>query len=419
MEFTRVDQIVQWRLCLGCGACAYACPVDVIKMIDMLDQGIRPLINEKNCLECGNCVKVCPGIEISHKQFNKQTIPKLRQAWGPVLEVWEGFATNPEIRLKGSSGGIVTAMALFCLEEKQMVGVLHTGANPETRWKNVPVFSKDILGLLACTGSRYSPAAPCEKLDWIEQANSPCMFVGKPCDVVALRKSQALNPELNNKVGLAISIFCAGTPSHKGTEVLLKTLRVKPEQIQEIRYRGCGWPGMTSVRIKSDSNHVRMMPYEKSWGTILSHYRQFRCWLCPDSTGEFADISCGDPWYRVEEPCEPGRSLVLVRTEKGKAALQNAIDAGYIEAEKIAPEALPLSQRSLLDRRRRLWGRLMMMQIMRTIVPHYKGFSLFANWWHLPTFDKMRSILGTLRQIYLSKANGKAQHNIKSMCDLK
>jgi hypothetical protein len=44
--------------------------------------------------------------------------------------------------------------------------------------------------------------------------------------------------------------------------------------------------------------------------------------LCPDSTGEFADISCGDPWYKKPESDEPGMSLVLVRTErKGRSAI--------------------------------------------------------------------------------------------------
>lgn len=399
MKFRRVDQIVEWRLCSGCGACVPGCPNRAISLVDVPDQGIRPIVNSALCQRCGECIEVCPGIEISHKSFNNQIIPELSQEWGPVIEVWEGYATDSQIRYNGSSGGVATALALFCLEIEDIAGVLHIGVKPEAPLKNVAVFSKSRAELLACTGSRYSPAAPCEKLDWIKQALSSCVFIGKPCDVVALRKSQAVSPELNEKVGLAISIFCAGTPASMGTQNLLSVLGVEPEDVEELRYRGCGWPGMTSVKIKGDNGQIRQMSYEESWGDILSRYSQFRCRLCPDSTGEFADISCGDPWYRETKPDEQGWSLVLVRTKHGKEILRKAMKAGYLKLERIDPSTVPLSQKALLERRRNLWGRLLVMQMMRVPVPRYRGFSLFRNWLRLSTIEKLRSFGGTLKRI--------------------
>ena len=397
-KFTRIDQVVAWRLCTGCGACVSACPENNIQLIDVPDQGIRPIVDSAKCKKCGDCIKVCPGIELSHQPFNSQTIPELRRAWGPVLEIWEGYATDPEVRFKGSSGGVATALALFCLENEDMAGVLHIGANPESPIQNVAVLSKSKQEILDCTGSRYSPAAPCERLDWIEQLESKCVFIGKPCDVAAVRKSQVINPILNEKVGLAISIFCAGTPSTAGTYKVLESLGVKPEEVEEFRYRGHGWPGMTTVKVKG-SEQTHQMPYEESWGNILSNYTQFRCRLCPDSTGEFADISCGDPWYREVGPGEPGRSLVLVRTERGHRILHRAMEAGYIELERVQPGVLPASQKALLNKRQNLFGRLLAMRILRVPVPNYRGFALFRNWLRLPAIQKMSSVLGTFRRI--------------------
>jgi coenzyme F420 hydrogenase subunit beta len=314
------------------------------------------------------------------------------------LEVWEGYASYPEIRYYGSSGGVATALALFCVEKERASGVLHIGANPETPLRNVPVFSKSREELLAYTGSRYSPAAPCEKLKWIEESDSPCVFIGKPCDVAALRKSQAINPELNEKVGLAISIFCAGTPSTTGTYQVLESLGVKPEKVEEFRYRGYGWPGMTTVKIKGN-NHQRQMTYEQSWGNILTKHIPLRCRLCPDGTGEFADISCGDPWYRQIEPDEPGRSLVLIRTEKGRQILQNALKTGYVELQRVDSTVLPLSQKALLGRRRHLWGRLLAMRLFFLPFPRYRGFYLFLGWQSLSAWEKIRCILGTIKRI--------------------
>jgi len=398
-KFTRIDQVVAWRLCTGCGACVPACPQHAISLVNIPDQGIRPMIDKSKCEQCGECVNVCPGIELSHQSFNSQTIPGLRQAWGPVLEVWEGYATDSEIRYKGSSGGAATALALFCLEKENFSGVLHIGASPKTPLINVPVFSRNRADLLACTGSRYAPAAPCEKLRWIEESDSPCVFIGKPCDVVALRKSQAVNPMLDNKVALAISIFCAGTPTTKGTYDLLEALGVRPDQVKCLRYRGCGWPGITTADIKGGNGQEYQMSYEESWGGILSKYAQLRCRICPDSTGEFADISCGDPWYLEIEPDEPGQSLVLVRTERGQRMLRRAMEAGYVKLERAKPEVLAASQKALLNKRRNLWGRLLAMRITLIPVPHFEGFLLFSNWRDLSVSEKTRSIAGTLKRI--------------------
>jgi coenzyme F420 hydrogenase subunit beta len=313
--------------------------------------------------------------------------------------VWEGYATDPEIRFKGSSGGAATALALYCLEKEAMAGVLHTGSDPKQPLSNIPVFSRNREELLRCTGSRYSPASPCEKLDMIKDAGGMCVFLGKPCDVAALRKMQMLEPAVNKNVGLAIGIFCAGTPSTEGTYKLFDRLNVKPDEVKEIRYRGCGWPGMTSVTLNGDTQEKRQITYEESWGNILSHYVQFRCRLCPDSTGEFADISCGDPWYRVIKPGEAGRSLILSRTKRGQEILQKAVKAGYIELERAQPAVLSASQQSLLNKKKMLFGRLLMMRVMFTPTPRFKGFSLLSNWRQLSWSDKLRSVLGTLYRI--------------------
>jgi coenzyme F420 hydrogenase subunit beta len=399
MKFKRIDQVDQWRLCIGCGACVPACPNHAITLVDITDRGIRPVVNSEICESCGDCVQVCPGIEIIHRPFNDAIIPELSQEWGPVIEMWEGYATDSEIRYCGSSGGLATALALFGLEKKGISGVLQIGTKSEAPLRNVAVFSKSRADLLACTGSRYSPAAPCEKFDWIKEAPGSSIFVGKPCDIVALRKSQSANPKLNEKVSLAVSIFCAQTPTTKGTYTILDELGVEPENVEELRYRGCGWPGVTSIKTKGNDQQMYKMKYEEAWGNILSNAGQFRCRLCPDSTGEFADISCGDPWYREVKPDEKGWSLVLVRTEKGREFLQEAIRDGYVKLERVGPDILPRSQKALLTRRRHLWGRLLTMRMMCIPVPHYVGFSLFRSWLGLPVMEKLRSLAGTIKRI--------------------
>ena len=208
----------------------------------------------------------------------------------------------------------------------------------------------------------------------------------------------AMRKGLGGKIGLAVGFFCAGTPSTMGTLDLLKNLNVAPSDLDELRYRGKGWPGNFSGHQRSKSPGSFRIPYEESWG-FLQKYRPFRCYLCPDGTGEFADIACGDPWYRKVLDGEGGYSLVLVRTEHGRKVLQDAKQAGYVTVERADPSLLEASQRNLLGKRREIWGRLMAMKVFGMNTPKFKGFSLFENWRELTAKDMARSFLGTARRI--------------------
>jgi coenzyme F420 hydrogenase subunit beta len=403
-KFTDVSDVVKWRLCLGCGACEYACPEKKIELINFIGQGIRPaVLPTGDCSSCSDCVTVCPGVGMLHEPMMNTTeglINTLIEGWGPVLEIWEGHATDKAIRFDGSSGGLATALALYCIEQESMEGVVHVGSDNKHRYQNKSTFSRSRNELLSTTGSRYSPASPCDNLQTIEGADGPCVFIGKPCDIEGLRKTQSIRPNLSNNVGVAIGIFCAGTPSTQGTLDLLAKYGVSYEDVEDIRYRGRGWPGSFSVRLKNDPEWRELATYADAWG-FLQAYRPYRCHLCPDSTSEFADISCGDPWYRSIDADEPGKSLVLVRTERGREMVNGAIKAGYVQLVPVEPEVLELSQKELLRKRGAIWGRVITMKTLGIPAPHFDGFSLFRNWLKLPGGKKIRSILGTVKRIIL------------------
>ncbi len=494
-QIPNVASVPAWRLCLGCGACAYVCPDRVIKLADVPDEGIRPFAWRTDCGGCRACLDVCPAYENDHTPHHARggILPELLAAFGPVLEIWEGHATDPVIRFVGSSGGALTALALYCLERQDMHGVLHIGSDPSNPIRNVTRLSRTRPELLEKTGSRYAPASACDRLDLIEQAPAPCVFIGQPSEVTALRKAQQLRPALDKNVGLALSFFCAGSPSTRGTLDLLKKLGVDPAEVGALRYRGNGWPGNFAVTLKEDveqvtpnergratllrspdwemgragdspapvgdsptgpaestlatkpslsdsgtaavpsggspvlpdndlpntllenlpcqstpshdaatSSRAIQMSYRESWG-FLQAYRPYSTHLCPDGTGEDADISCGDPWYREVRDSEPGSSLVVVRTERGREILRGAMAAGYVTLTPATPQKLLDSQKNLINKRAAIWGRLWAFRLLGLPTPKLKGFSLFKLWLRLPLQDKLRSTLGSARRIVSRK----------------
>ncbi|MEW6681771.1 MAG: Coenzyme F420 hydrogenase/dehydrogenase, beta subunit C-terminal domain [Nitrospirota bacterium] len=316
------------------------------------------------------------------------------------MEVWEGYAADPEVRFNGSSGGLASALALYCIEKAGMHGLLHIGQDDSAPLRNKTFFSTSRKEIVARTGSRYAPASPCDGLATIAGVPGPSAFIGKPCDVAAVRMAQSLRSELAEKIGVTIGFFCAGTPSTQGTMDLIRSLGIAPDTVEEIRYRGRGWPGRFSVKLKGEQQPREVMRYMDSWG-FLQKYRPYRCHLCPDGTGEFADLACGDPWYRNIKEGEQGHSLVLVRTERGRETLRGAMDAGYVILKPADPSILEASQINLLHKRGAVWGRVLAMRMFGIPTPRFEGFSLFRNWLRLSFKDKARSVLGTARRIIL------------------
>jgi len=405
MKITRIEQVVSWRLCVGCGACAYICRKGHIELRDIPTQGIRPVIHSGDCGTCTDCLDACPGLLAPDVQMALQTLKFTginEKCWGPVIEVWEGYASDPEVRHKGSSGGATTALALYCLEKKGLYGALHIGSDKEEPLKNKIYMSCSRPEVISRTGSRYSPASPCAGLERIESAPARCVFIGKGCDIAGLRKACRIRPDLQKNNGLAIGIFCAGTPSGRGLSELLNKMQVNPDAVREIRYRGMGWPGSFTVDVNDNERTSHSIPYMEAWG-FLQKYRPYRCYLCPDGTAALADISCGDPWHRKAREGDPGHSLVIVRTEKGRKILHEAMDTGYLSLKPASMQTLNDSQVGLLQRVKEIWGRLLTMKLFGLPIPQYPGFFLFEQWLTATANQKARSIVGTARRIVQRK----------------
>ncbi|MEE8460445.1 MAG: Coenzyme F420 hydrogenase/dehydrogenase, beta subunit C-terminal domain [Phycisphaerales bacterium] len=406
-----IQDVVERQLCCGCGVCAYLSP-DSIEMVDSTESGRRPR-HKGNRVDDSDAMKACPGIALEHAAGGHPdgAIPQLLPAWGPVLEVWEGHATDEAIRFAGSSGGAASALALACIETGGMHGVLHVRARGDAPILNETVLSTTREEILRATGSRYAPASPCDGLHMVEAAPGPCVFIGKPCDVAAVRNATRLRAPLREKVGVTIAFFCAGTPTTKGTMALIERLGIEgPSDVIEIRYRGNGWPGRTVFTVKTAAGtETRSLSYEEAWGEVLSNHKQWRCNVCADHTGEFADIAVGDPWHRRRDPREPGLSLILVRTERGRRILADAVAAGYLAVERSEHSALPAAQPELLRGRGAVWGRLLACRLMGVPAPRYRGMPMFRHWWsRLSWREKAGATVGTVRRVHRRRLRARA-----------
>lgn len=390
-----IEEITRARLCTGCGVCAHLHP-ERLHMADVPDVGRRPLpIVGITTPTTGAGVDACPGRALTQPP-DRLTGAPFHGEWGPVLGLYECWSTDPDLRHRGSSGGVVSALAAHAVDAGDAVGALQVRASRTDPLRNETVLNRTYEDIVAAAGSRYAPASPCERLDLVEEAEGPSVVVGKPCDIAATRQAAAHRPQLADKVAITLGIFCAGTPTTEATTATIERLGVNPQSVSKVDYRGEGWPG--EFRVETRDGRRASMSYAESWGG-LTKQRQWRCLVCPDHTGEFADLSIGDPWYRTVREGEPGRSLVVIRTERGRALLQSAFEKGALEGIQLPLQRLPESQPNLEATRGAVWGRQLAMRLVGMPAPRFRGLPSFRLWWRLPLRAKAGSTLGTIRRI--------------------
>lgn len=391
-----ITDVVDAHLCCGCGACAYLEP-DKFEMQEVPGIGRRPLplvmVSGKSATEV---LESCPGRRLAHPLEAIENAP-FGGAWGPVLGVYECWATDEELRYRGSSGGVVSAIANYAVESGSAVGALQVRARQDAPLLNETVLNRTRDEIVNSAGSRYSPASPCERLDLVEHAEGPCVVIGKPCDIAATATAAQFRPELDQKLALTIGIFCAGTPSTKATEQVISSLGLNPTIATRVDYRGEGWPG--TFRVETSDGRRGETTYAEAWGGTLAKHRQWRCQICPDHTGEFADLSVGDPWYREIGPDEPGRSLVVVRTARGQAVLDRAFADGALGGGPIDVQRLRDAQPHLEMARGAVWARVLTMRLAGLRTPLYESLPSRHLWWTLSFKRKRSSVLGTLKRI--------------------
>jgi coenzyme F420 hydrogenase subunit beta len=166
------------------------------------------------------------------------------------------------------------------------------------------------------------------------------------------------------------------------------------------------------------------MSYHQAWDTILTEHKPFRCHICPDGTGEFADIACGDPWYRPVVQGEMGSTLIVVRTARGREVLNGAIRTGYVVAARREPNILIRSQNGLLLRRRHVLPKVAALWMLMLPYPRFHGFSLWRSWLRLGFIRKfvslyraVRSALGLRRRGPLKLSGGEAVRSATNQAD--
>lgn len=403
MYIQSLNDIINSNLCIGCGICQSIAGEDVVRLQICSDGFLKPVVIKDVSNIWGIIKNICPGIVVERESRIDDNY--WHKTWGTILDIEVGYATDYKTRWRASSGGVISAILCFMLDIGMIDYVIQIGSNQTEPLNNIVFINNTREEVLNCAGSRYAPASPLiDVKSTLELHDGFFAFVGKPCDVAALRAYLSYYPELSPKVRCVMSFFCAGTPSLLATREILTKFGIDPNQVVSFSYRGYGWPG--NVHILTSDGRIFEMDYENSWGNILNKNLNFRCKLCADGIGELADIVCGDAWFVKNgnpdfenKVNRPGRSFLLSRTETGKKIIQNAKKSNWLSTEPYNIEELDVIQPYQAKKRKLIASRLIALAICGHNYPIYKGFQLSYLSRELSLKENINSFIVTVARL--------------------
>ncbi|MDD3139760.1 MAG: Coenzyme F420 hydrogenase/dehydrogenase, beta subunit C-terminal domain [Lachnospiraceae bacterium] len=293
--------------CCGCSACASACPTHCIAM-EKDEEGFKyPKVNAEKCIKCGICERVCPFIKCEETKGSESA--------------FAAYALNDDIRVKSSSGGVLTVLAEEVLRKNGLV----YGVSMSNDCRSCGFICVDSVNDISnIRGSKYIQAdVDCiyREVEQKLKENRCVLFSGTPCQCNGLKKY--LRVEYDNL--LTVDFVCHGVPSQMLWDKYVSHIaEVKKIRINAVdfRYKKVSW-NKFGFGLKSNKACVYIPKDSSSYFCFFMKNLSLRpsCYNCKAKKTRFADITIGDFWgiERIfsKVDTEKGVSLIIPRTKKG------------------------------------------------------------------------------------------------------
>ena len=149
-----------------------------------------------------------------------------------------------------------------------------------------------------------------------------------------IRKAATVSEILKDKVVLNLELFCGAPMTLGGTDYILRKYSFASEDIVRLHYRGKGWPGYMTTRLKDGTEKLIPM-HEYIIYHSLGFFYPLRCVLCYETMNELADIFFGGTWLPELKGDRVGTSAVICRSQAGNNLLQLALSKKIISLQNI------------------------------------------------------------------------------------
>lgn len=183
----------------------------------------------------------------------------------------------------------------------------------------------------------------------ISNISSPFFCFALPCQVSPIKRML----EKHGIESFIAELTCSSQQSHEATQYLIKRAGIENAVIEDIRYRGNGWPGGVSILLK-DNKRIFFDNNNSLWNEIFhSHlFIMQRCFFCSPQKATHSDIQFADPWgIDIPDGKQEGNTMCYVKSEKAAKILNTLVDKESIEYHKIKKQDFYKSQMGTIVRK--------------------------------------------------------------------
>jgi coenzyme F420 hydrogenase subunit beta len=386
-----LEQIVEGGLCIGCGLCQAVAGADRIRIVLTPEGRERPVARTRlDAATLKRINDICPGTRVEGARPEDQAMPAApttqaapaMQAahdvvWGRAEHLAIGYARDPEVRFRGSTGGVLTALSRFLLTSGRVKFILHVAASRREPLRTERRLSFDAASVLDAAGSRYGPAAPLVDFTELLDRAEPFALIAKPCDIGAVRNLARIDSRVDRYLRYALTFVCGGASDLTKSEEVVGELGIRPGELSLFRYRGHGCPGPT--RLETQDGRSFELTYQDMWEDEATWRIQPRCKICPDAIGESADLAASDVWPGGSPGGEDeGFNGIIVRTRRGLELYRAALEAGAIavESRPVGFRDFDVFQPHQVRKKRAVWARMAGMKAAGYAVPQTDNLRL-------------------------------------------
>lgn len=357
-----ISQVVNNDLCIGCGACTYACTSDSLTMT-WNDEGFRVAELIGDCNDDGNCINVCPFNPMPFEAVKDETAiadvfldfdTHQEYKLGRLINIYAGY--SHKYRETSSSGGLATYVFESLLKQGIVDHIFAVSASDNSSEHYQYRVISNVDQIIQSSKTKYYPVTLSSVLDQIDHLEGKVAVVGVACFVKAIRLAQYHHPHLKEKIPFIIGIICGGIKSKFFTEYLASKAGAYPKTIIEPQYRvkdkesyALDYSFSCIDTSKNEYKRIKMREVGDMWGTGL--FKANACDYCDDVVTELADISLGDAWLKPYDEDGRGTSLVITRSPIAQSIINKGIEYSELNLESINPDTMRKSQQGSFNHR--------------------------------------------------------------------
>ncbi|HEY0059311.1 MAG TPA: Coenzyme F420 hydrogenase/dehydrogenase, beta subunit C-terminal domain [Flavisolibacter sp.] len=358
--------IVRSDLCIGCGSCVGQAGLAETRMKFDAYGFIKP----SGPVEWYNkpserFSQTCPFSPTAPKedQLMAELFPDATQgnaATGRFQDAYVGHVSEDEFRTRGSSGGMVSWVAVELLRKGLVDGVAHVVASSDPQEDGNYfhyTISRTEAEIAAGAKSRYYPIELSKVLQTIRDVPGRYAVVGVPCFIKAVQLLRRADPLFRERIRFTLGLFCGHMKSARFVESFAWQMKVPVEDVKQVEFRhkyperpAYIYNAMLTIRDGRVVNRDWKDLADGDWGA--GYFMNSACNFCDDVVAETADVSFGDAWVEPYAADGRGTNVVIVRSEIAAKALSEGIAEGRLALKTVDAEFVERTQTSGLRMRR-------------------------------------------------------------------